>query len=691
MPLTLRPDTLLHGSTYRIVRFLSSGGFGCTYEAEHVLLRKRVAIKEFFVKDYCNRDSTTAHVTVGTETKRGLVERLRSKFLDEARTLATLSHRGIVRVTDVFEENATAYFVMDFVDGRTLADIVKEEGALSEVRAVGYIRQVCEALAYVHEHKCLHLDIKPGNIIIDSADKPVLIDFGAAKQYDEIGGENTSTLLGKTPGYAPLEQMGNKVGNFLPATDIYALGATLYKLLTGVTPPDATLISSGEEELPPPPASVSRATRAAVEAAMQSRKAARPQSVAAFVALLDGASDSGNSTSDDTDGAVDDENTIIDEQASTPKPLGGAGNDDATIYDEPSSTTANSGKADASLRPSLPPQPPTPPSPSSTGEEKNAKGKNAPRHTLSRRGILWLIVVIVALVTIAAASFIIGQNASATHSEGNSSVFDEEKSLIEDAVTAESIATTGTEEGYDYVDLGLSVNWATCNVGAALPTDYGDYFAWGEIAPKAEYTEENYLVDSENLSDIAGDARYDAAQANWGGAWRLPTKEEIDELIESCTSEWTTIDGVNGMLLTSKINDQTIFFPAAGYAEKQLMTPTGVKGMVYVYDKYGNPHSVHRNHAHLYVESGKYFYENPAAKKETVQTIQKGTSGYYWSSTLNTEMTEDVYVRAAYVLFFQTASIDTSFDTLIWKFATGRTIRPVFEQSFASSLDVAAD
>lgn len=276
----------LQNEKYCIRRFIGSGGFGCTYEAEHVMLEKRVAIKEFFVRDFCNRDEATAHVTVGTESKRALVDKLRRKFIDEAKNLCRLRHPGIVSVSDVFEENGTAYFVMDYIEGESLAELVQHEGALAEAYALDLIRRAADALQYVHAHNRLHLDLKPGNIMIDRSGEVVLIDFGASKQYDEQGGENTSTLLGKTPGYAPLEQMGNDVVQFLPATDIYALGATLYKLLTGQTPPSATLLASGEE-LDALPSTISPTTQRAVEVAMCLNKRRRPQSVAEFLSLLD--------------------------------------------------------------------------------------------------------------------------------------------------------------------------------------------------------------------------------------------------------------------------------------------------------------------------------------------------------------------------------------------------------------------
>ncbi|MCD8291360.1 MAG: protein kinase [Prevotella sp.] len=283
--MNLPSNTLLHGGTYRIIRFINSGGFGCTYEAEHVMLQKRVAIKEFFVKDFCNRDETTSHVTVGTVSKKGLVEKLRKKFLDEARAICKLNHPGIVKVSDVFEDNGTAYFVMDYIDGQSLSDMLKRSGRMSEHQAVEYILQVADALKYVHSHNRLHLDVKPGNVMVDKQGKAILIDFGASKQYDEVNGENTSTLAGKTPGFAPPEQMGNDVVKFTPATDIYALGATLYKLLTGITPPSATLRISGEE-LDPLPEGISRDVVNAVNAALKMNKKERPQNIDEFLELL---------------------------------------------------------------------------------------------------------------------------------------------------------------------------------------------------------------------------------------------------------------------------------------------------------------------------------------------------------------------------------------------------------------------
>lgn len=285
----LAPGSLLQGGKYRIIRFISSGGFGCTYEAVHTGLNGRMAIKEFFVQDICNRDDATGYVSVGLQSKAQTFDKLREKFIREAQSVFALSHPGIVHVSDVFEENGTAYFVMDYIDGCSLADLVDKNGPMDEATALGYMRQVCAALDYVHANGRLHLDIKPGNIMVDRAGRAVLIDFGASKQYDSGTGENLSTLLGFTPGFAPPEQMTADVSRFLPATDVYALGGTLYNLLTGEAPLSANHRYAGDD-LKPMAESVSPSTRRAVEAALQLNKSARPQSVAEFSALLfDGA------------------------------------------------------------------------------------------------------------------------------------------------------------------------------------------------------------------------------------------------------------------------------------------------------------------------------------------------------------------------------------------------------------------
>ena len=137
------------------------------------------------------------------------------------------------------------------------------------------------------------------------------------------------------------------------------------------------------------------------------------------------------------------------------------------------------------------------------------------------------------------------------------------------------IATRGTINGHEWVDLGLSVKWATCNVGASSPSDYGNYYAWGETTTKSEYTEENCKTYERNISDIAGNSNYDAARANWGSPWRIPTRNEMQELIDKCTWTWTTQGGHNGYKVTSKTNGNSIFLPAAGWRDGVSLSVSG--------------------------------------------------------------------------------------------------------------------
>lgn len=216
-----------------------------------------------------------------------MVNRYRDKFIKEARALAKLRHRHIVRIIDVFEENNTAYYVMEYIAGGSLGDKAKG-AALPEADAVRYIRQVASALDYVHSRHMMHLDVKPSNILLNSDGEAILIDFGLSKQYDMSGEQTSSTPVGISHGYAPMEQYKRGgVGTFSPATDIYSLGATLYKLVTGLTPPEANDVA--DVGLPALPQHLSANLRAAIEAAMQFRRKDRPQNIDEFLALLDGA------------------------------------------------------------------------------------------------------------------------------------------------------------------------------------------------------------------------------------------------------------------------------------------------------------------------------------------------------------------------------------------------------------------
>ena len=189
---------------------------------------RKVAVKEFFMKDYCDRQGDQTQVTLGTQGNRDMVERYKQKFLKEARTIAQFQHPNIVQVYDVFMENNTAYYVMEYLDGQTLTDLVQAQGPMPEQVALPYFDKLISAVACIHDHQVNHLDIKPSNVMLRSNGEPVLIDFGLAKNYDrESGGQTSTTPVGISEGFSPPEQYNaGGVSSFSPASDIYALGAT---------------------------------------------------------------------------------------------------------------------------------------------------------------------------------------------------------------------------------------------------------------------------------------------------------------------------------------------------------------------------------------------------------------------------------------------------------------------------------
>ena len=287
---TLQPGSTLQNGKYEIQRVLGQGGFGITYLALQRNLQRTVVIKEFFMEGHCTREEQTHHVTVATGGDRSLVEMFYDKFFKEACHIAQLEHPNIVSIIDVFEENNTAYYVMKYAPNGSLEAKVKREGHLSEPEATRYILKVADALRFVHEHKMTHLDVKPDNILLSEKDEPWLVDFGLSKQYDYTGKATSFTPLGYSNGYAPIEQyMPGGAGTFSPESDIYSLGATFFKLLTGITPPDASTVAN--EGLPLQALKdkgVSQSTIYVIFQAMEPLRKDRLHDMGRFIELLKG-------------------------------------------------------------------------------------------------------------------------------------------------------------------------------------------------------------------------------------------------------------------------------------------------------------------------------------------------------------------------------------------------------------------
>lgn len=317
--------TLLQGGKYRIDRYLSSGGFGNTYVATNTEFEEQVAIKEFFMRGVTQRDGDSVSISVSNETNVGQFVSQKEKFRKEARRLRKLRNNHIVAVHDLFEENGTAYYEMDLIKGESLSERMRRTGQpLTEAEVMSILDQVLDALAVVHAQGLYHLDLKPANIMIDQNGRALLIDFGASKQLSsgESYSVSTSSALAYTPGYAPLEQIDQNIKCFGPWTDIYAFGATLYKLLTNLTPPSPSeLISSRSTLNFPMP--VSPRMQQLIAWMMKPAFEERPQSIADVKKFLDGSSNDYQMTGENNmpkpSSVYDDETTIItDTQHSKP-------------------------------------------------------------------------------------------------------------------------------------------------------------------------------------------------------------------------------------------------------------------------------------------------------------------------------------------------------------------------------------
>lgn len=279
----LHVGTFLHG-TYRIDRYLSSGGFGNTYVATNIQFGEQYAIKEFFMRGVSQRDNNNTTVSVSNTDNRDTFASQLEKFKKEARRLRKLNNEHIVRVHDLFEENGTAYYVMDYIDGENLSDRLKRTGKpLSEAEVMQLLPQILDALEAAHKEGILHLDLKPANIMVDKQGVVKLIDFGASKQQSAQGGATTSTAVSYTNGYAPREQMEQNLEKFGPWTDFYALGATLYTLLTNkkpLLPSDIDDDGSVDKHFAlPMPANSSEKLRKLVLWLMNTNKNRRPQNI----------------------------------------------------------------------------------------------------------------------------------------------------------------------------------------------------------------------------------------------------------------------------------------------------------------------------------------------------------------------------------------------------------------------------
>lgn len=307
MSTELKEGTTLQHGKYTIARSLGQGSFGITYLAttKLTMLGKlgqmdatvNVAIKEFFMSEMNSRANDGSSIEGSSGS---LFINYRQKFRKEAENLSHLDHPNIVKVLEVFDENNTTYYVMQYIDGESLDDYILRNNGIPENKAISILKDVGSAIQYMHSHKMLHLDLKPKNVMLDKEGKSYLIDFGLSKQYTDSGEPESSTTIGAgTPGYAPIEQANYKQDGSFPTTlDVYALGATFFKMLSGNKPQHASeVLEEGLDIVTLTKKGVSRSTINAVRKAMAPIKKNRYQTISEFLSALNISVSSSTNTS----------------------------------------------------------------------------------------------------------------------------------------------------------------------------------------------------------------------------------------------------------------------------------------------------------------------------------------------------------------------------------------------------------
>ncbi|MCI5876477.1 MAG: serine/threonine-protein kinase [Prevotellaceae bacterium] len=236
--------SVLH-NRYEIEKFLSSGGFGNAYLVKDIITDRKYVIKEYYMHDFCQRDNDDKTVKITNVHNEKIVLTQGNKFKKEALRLQKIKSPHIVRVYDLFEENNTSYYVMDYIAGKNLSERLNDRGRPYSERTVQkFLRQLLDGLQAIHDIQIYHLDLKPSNIMTDAHGNLKLIDFGASKQIKSEGLNTESTAVCYTKGFAPIEQLAQNIEKFGPWTDFYALGAVLYQLMTNQTPPTVDELQS---------------------------------------------------------------------------------------------------------------------------------------------------------------------------------------------------------------------------------------------------------------------------------------------------------------------------------------------------------------------------------------------------------------------------------------------------------------
>ncbi|MBL8663685.1 MAG: protein kinase [Candidatus Odyssella sp.] len=275
---------------YRFGEVLGSGGYGITYRGEEIALARAVAIKEYLPNTFARRSQDGVTVKPRDAKQQELFGWGLDRFRQEAETLVQLQHPNIVRVLRYFAANGTAYIVMVYERGTSLGERLRDGATLPAPELERIVEPLMSGIEAVHRARYLHRDIKPDNVYLRGDGSPVLLDFGSARQA--IGARTQAITSIVSPGYSPFEQYGKAAGEQGPWTDIYALGATLYRCVAGKRPPPALDRVGGKAAMEPAAmlgqADYDAALLRAIDAALEMRAERRPQSIGELRALMRG-------------------------------------------------------------------------------------------------------------------------------------------------------------------------------------------------------------------------------------------------------------------------------------------------------------------------------------------------------------------------------------------------------------------
>ena len=520
---------------YRLLRKLGRGSFGEVWAAHDEVADVDVAVKIYVALD-----------------DRGIEE-----FREEFRNVSTLIHTNILRPEHYDVYGSRPFLVMPLCRG----SVEGQAGGMSEPELWHFIRDVSSGLAYLHGHEILHRDIKPDNILVNADGDYVISDFGISTRMrstmrrSSMRQNKDADISGTIAYMAP--EMFTRSPSAVKATDIWALGATLYELMTGelLFFGQGGVVQLKGAELPELPDGYSQDLRDTVMSCLNLDTWSRP--TASELSEYAASKLKGENPPQPWKDRL--------HHPSDPSPVPNKKRWINTVFFvlfipilSGIISIVQNERNERKL----------------TEEERiEIARQDSLRRAEAYLDSLREVRVQDSLEAVREEQAKVAEIEAAERKRAEE-LTRKEKQAEEKARREAARATTGVHNGHEWVDLGLSVKWATCNVGASSPSDYGNYYAWGETTTKSSYTFNNSRTYNRSVGDISGNPQYDAATANWGKGWRMPTKAEFEELVDKC--DWQ--QGGHGGYKVTGPNGNSIFLPAAGWRTGSSLFDAGVDG-----------------------------------------------------------------------------------------------------------------